>query len=227
MSTSRQSQKYQREYWEAGIAYRPPWHPVVRACVVPKLNLILERVPLRKGTRILDVGSGNGTYSYYLREHAECFAVDASMKLLRMNPCRKALADALCLPFRDGAFDVVLSACLLHHVPDPISVVAELKRVSREYVVLVEPNRANPAVALFSLLVRHERGGLRFSRAFLRRCAETNKLAVRHLCSTGMIFPNKMPRFMTGPLKVFDAEFFFGMNTILIAQKQTVRNDGD
>ncbi|MBI4832711.1 MAG: class I SAM-dependent methyltransferase, partial [Candidatus Lindowbacteria bacterium] len=200
------------------------WHPVVKACVAPKLKFITERVPLTKETRILDVGAGNGTYSYYLRQLAECFAVDSSPKLLKQNPCRKALADALRLPFKDDTFDLTIAACLLHHVPDPLPVVAELSRVSRRYVVLIEPNRANPAVALFSLLVRHERGGLAFSRAFLRRCAETRGLLVKHLFCSGMIFPNKMPEWMLPPLKVFDRNFPFGMNTVLIAEKQGVRD---
>lgn len=223
MGRRRQPDRFQAEYWESGIRYRPPWHPVVDACVSPKIKLITERVPITEETRILDVGAGNGTYSYYLQRLARCFAVDGSPKLLRQNPCRKALADALRLPFKDGLFDIVIAACLLHHVPDPFPVVAEMSRVSRRYVILIEPNRANPAVAVFSLLVRHERGGLRFSRAFLRRCAESNELCVRHLLSTGMIFPNKMPPFAIGPLKVFDINFALGMNTILIAEKRSVR----
>lgn len=198
---------------------------MVSACVGPKLKFITERVPITKETSILDVGAGNGTYSYYLQRLAPlCVAVDSSPKLLRQNPCRKALADALRLPFKDGLFDIVIAACLLHHVPDPFPVVAEMSRVSRKYVILVEPNRTNPAVAAFSLLVRHERGGLKFSRAFLRSCAESNELRVRHLLSTGMIFPNKMPRFAIAPLKVFDIDFPLGMNTILIAEKRSAQS---
>lgn len=219
MSASHIPDRFQRTYWESGIEYRPPWHPVVRACVIPKLDLIKERVPIRRETRILDVGSGNGTYSYYLKELADCVAVDSSPTLLRHNPCKKVFADALLLPFKEDMFDVVLAACLLHHVPDPVAVVAELGRVSRRHVVLIEPNRANPPQALFSLLVREERGGLRFSRAFLRRCAEQNGLRVTHVLSTGMIFPNKTPQAAIGLLRIFDRNFRLGMNSILIAEK--------
>ncbi len=219
MVKNQQPDRFQREYWGSGIHYRSPWHPVVQACVHPKLTFILERVSITKETTILDVGSGNGTYSYYLRQLGHCVAVDSSMELLKHNPCKKALADALMLPFRDRMFDVVIGACLLHHVPNPLPVVAEMCRVSRRHVVLVEPNRANPAVTLFSLLVRDERGGLKFSRTFLRHCAESNGLRVTHLLSTGMIFPNKMPRFMVEPLKIFDIDFPLGMNTILISEK--------
>lgn len=219
MVRNQQPDRFQKEYWETGIHYRPPWHPVVQACVRPKLTFITQRVPITKEMTILDVGSGNGTYSYYLQQLGQCVAVDSSVELLKHNPCKKALADALSLPFKDRMFDVVIGACLLHHVPDPLPVVAEMSRVSRRHVVLVEPNRSNPAVTLFSLLVRDERGGLKFSRAYLRRCAESNELRVTHLLSTGMIFPNKMPWFMVAPLKVFDIDFPFGMNTILIAEK--------
>jgi SAM-dependent methyltransferase len=220
VSTLRKPDKFQTEYWDSGINYRPPWHPVVRACVIPKLGFIRKNVPITRKTRILDVGSGNGTYSYHLRELADCVAVDSSPSLLRQNPCRKALADAIRLPFKDDMFDIVLAACLLHHVPDPFAVVAELKRVSRSHVILIEPNRANPPQALFSLLVREERGGLRFSRAFLARCAEANGLRVTHALSTGMIFPNKTPLAAIGLLRIFDRNFRFGMNSILIAEKR-------
>ena len=36
-----------------------------------------------------------------------------------------------------------------------------MKRVSRKYVVLLEPNRYNPLMLAFFLLVRAERGGLK------------------------------------------------------------------
>lgn len=211
---------FQKKYWESGIKYRPPWHPVVKACVSPKLKFIRERILITKDTYILDVGAGNGTYSYYLQRLAKCFAVDSSFKLLRQNTCKKNLADALYLPFKNNMFDVVISACLLHHVLDPFSVVAELSRVSCKHVILIEPNRANPVVLLFSLLVRDERGGLKYSRAFLRRCAEANGLRVTHLISTGMIFPNKMPQFAIPFVKIFDGDFPFGINTILICEKR-------
>ncbi len=53
---------------------------------------------------------------------------------------KKASADAL--PYEDGTFDLVTCQTLLIHVPDPVGVVAEMKRVLRPggTMLCVEPN---------------------------------------------------------------------------------------
>jgi ubiquinone/menaquinone biosynthesis C-methylase UbiE len=54
------------------------------------------------------------------------------------------VADASSLPFRDNAFDVVFEKDSLHHVNQPKEVLKEMRRVSRNLIVLVEGNRYNP-----------------------------------------------------------------------------------
>jgi ubiquinone/menaquinone biosynthesis C-methylase UbiE len=45
------------------------------------------------------------------------------------------------LPFADGSFDVVSEFSILHHVPQPSTVVREMLRVARRAVVIVDSNR--------------------------------------------------------------------------------------
>lgn len=56
-------------------------------------------------------------------------------KLLRgkrlVDPPYLVEGDALALPFRDGAFDVVLSVCAIEHFPDGAAALAEMARVLR------------------------------------------------------------------------------------------------
>ena len=40
-------------------------------------------------------------------------------------------ADVTALPFRSGAFDVVVAAFVVNHLPDPVAGLAELRRVTR------------------------------------------------------------------------------------------------
>jgi len=47
---------------------------------------------------------------------------------------------ALGLPFRDGAFELVLALEVLEHLPDPEAGLAELVRVSRRHVLVSVPN---------------------------------------------------------------------------------------
>src|SRR5436305_1182084 len=49
---------------------------------------------------------------------------------------RVAVADAGSLPFRDAAFDVVLSAAVIMHVPDWRQAIREMARVSKSHAVL-------------------------------------------------------------------------------------------
>lgn len=213
---------YQHQYWIHGIRYRDPSHPVVQAYIYPKVEYICSKVTLEPNMRILDVGAGNGFFTYYLSEYAQVFGIDSSPHLLQRNPCRGrlVLGDGTQLPFPDEAFDVVLCACLLHHILDPPLAVRELCRASRRYVIIVEPNRANPAQYLFSLLVSEERGGLKFSRSYLRSLADGAGLHIVACEAMGMIVPNKTPRWLVPAFKVFDRPFALGINSVLIAEKR-------
>ena len=51
----------------------------------------------------------------------------------------QASGDAL--PFADASFDAVSEFSILHHVPDPAAVVAEMLRVARRVVVIADSNR--------------------------------------------------------------------------------------
>ena len=72
---------------------------------------------------------------------------------------------------------------------------SEMRRVSRKYVVVMEPNRANPLMWLFSALVTEERAALQFSLGFLRELLEKNRLKVVEAFSHGWMVPNKTPAF--------------------------------
>ena len=50
-------------------------------------------------------------------------------------------ADALRLPFRDGAFPVVLCLEVLEHLPDPWTALEEMRRASSGYLVLSVPDQ--------------------------------------------------------------------------------------
>ena len=68
------------------------------------------------------------------------------------------------LPFRPATFDLVFEANLLHHVKNRLIVVKEMAPVSRRWVVLIEPNRYNPLMLGFGIVVAAERGLLNSTR---------------------------------------------------------------
>jgi ubiquinone/menaquinone biosynthesis C-methylase UbiE len=175
---------------------------------------------LEKGTRLLDVGCGNGFFSYYFSPICDTVGVDFSEKMLAKNPIpQKFLMDASQLSFQDMSFDVVFCHALLHHVEDIDQVLQEMRRVSRKYVVILEPNRNNPFMFLFSAVVPEERKALSFSMSYLKEKLEKNKLKVAASFSHGMTVPNKTPAVLLPLVKLLDFRQPLGMTNILIAER--------
>jgi ubiquinone/menaquinone biosynthesis C-methylase UbiE len=97
------------------------------------------------GDRVLDIGCGPGYFARMLAEtvgpHGSVVGIDAAPEMVdyarrkarRLPNCRFQTGAAQTLPFPDGAFDVVTSSLMLHHVPeeDRLTSVGEMKRVLR------------------------------------------------------------------------------------------------
>lgn len=202
-----------------GVEYRSPDHPVVRAYADPKMEFIRRNAPLTGS--ILDLGCGNGIFTQRLaRDGARVTGLDFSAHLLGQNP-HKVLTcgDAAHLPFRSDAFDMVFEANLLHHVPHVGSVLREMQRVSGKYVVLLEPNRYNPLMFAFSVVVAAERGGLKSCVRFLEREVESAGLRVAACTTTGMISQNNTPQFLLPFLRRFDRQIWWGEYIVIVAEK--------
>ncbi|MDD5623513.1 MAG: class I SAM-dependent methyltransferase [Candidatus Peribacteraceae bacterium] len=203
---------------------RHPTHPVIRAFVKPKIAYMRQWIPAPLRPTIVDVGAGNGYFSYWLQEWGEVTAVDYSNVILELNPVpRKLVMDARALTFPENMFDISFCNAVLHHVPRPerAQVVAEMTRVCRKYVILCEPNRWNPLMAGLSLWKKEERGGLDFSLRYLRSLAEGAGLRVLAAVSWGLLTPNRLPlaRFFLPFLNPFERPLPCGVTNIVIAEK--------
>lgn len=213
---------FQKDYWERKSLEdrRPPEHPVVRQYALSKIEQIRRYVPLDKNTRLLDVGCGNGFFSHSFSQICDTVGVDYSEKMLAKNPIpQKLLMEAGHLSFQDFAFDVVFCHALLHHVEDMDKVLLEMRRVTRKYVVVMEPNRNNPLMFLFSALVPEERRALKFSMEFLKGKMAQNGLRVTAAFSHGTTVPNKTPAFLLPLMRLLDFNYPLGMTNILIAER--------
>lgn len=117
------------------------------------LEYILGLMRTLRLRTLLDVGTGTGRSLRFMAERTSEIAtvgVDPVEALLRQ--ARKSgegdasgfplvAGGAEQLPFRDGAFDAVCATGMLHHVPSPGPVVAEMLRVARSAVFLSDSNR--------------------------------------------------------------------------------------
>ncbi|MBI4538174.1 MAG: class I SAM-dependent methyltransferase [Gemmatimonadetes bacterium] len=209
----------ERRYWENQQERRAPSDPIIAAFAEPKLDFVLKHVELGDSSRILDVGCGNGFFTYYLERLGRTVGVDFARSMLTQNPCpRLVQGTAFGLPFRDRAFDLVFCSNLLHHVSDPVAVVGEMKRVSAKYVVIHESNRNNPAILALGILKREERRSLRFSPSFLLAIARQAGLQVVAWQSMGFVTPNRMPRPIAMLAGKFNFPSFMGAYSVLVAE---------
>jgi SAM-dependent methyltransferase len=115
------------------------------------LTVRYDRLGLRAGQRLLDVGCGGGRHALEaMRRGAVAAALDSDRHEVQTAAAWMAamleedkdtansggqghavVGDARALPFPDACFDKVIAAEVLEHVPDDAAVMAELARVLR------------------------------------------------------------------------------------------------
>jgi ubiquinone/menaquinone biosynthesis C-methylase UbiE len=186
----------QAQYWEheEGM-YRPYDHEVALGFAEQRARYVRSVLPLSEVRSAVDVGAGNGMSTYCLEGDIEqIVSTDLSRRLLNSNPARiRMRTDAYRLPFRDKSVDMAYAWELLHHVDTPRRVLAEMKRISRRYVLIFEPNRWNPAQVAFALLHKPDRMCLRNTRSYLVAEAEAAGLELIHHATVGWFTPNVPP----------------------------------
>jgi len=133
------------------------------------------------GERVLDLAAGTGTSSLiFTAAGADCVACDFSLGMLQAGRARGVRGgaeppreqggsggdrsprgstsfvggDALRLPFRDGAFDVVTISFGLRNVADPAAALAEMHRVTRPGGRLVVCEFSTITIAPVDMLYR-------------------------------------------------------------------------
>lgn len=103
-----------------------------------------------EATSVLDVGAGTGRAIELLGAAlpgVKLVGVEPSAALRSVGHAKGISPDVLihgsgeALPFADGAFDFVIETGMLHHVPEPDKVVAEMLRVARRGVMISDSNK--------------------------------------------------------------------------------------
>jgi ubiquinone/menaquinone biosynthesis C-methylase UbiE len=114
-----------------------------------RLVLTRSHVPL-EGNRILDAGCGVGAFVERLREFSpdvQGFDIERESVLRGIEDVPGlSVAVAEHLPYRDGAFDVILMHEVLEHVEDDLASLREMRRVLAPggRLVVFCPNRLYP-----------------------------------------------------------------------------------
>jgi len=124
---------------------------------------------------ILDYGCGPGTFSIKLSKLTKnnVHSVDISKKFLEecekskkkynSNNIKTLLIEENKLPFNNDYFDKVLLFDVIHHLEEPEETLKEIYRVLKKNgkIIIYEPNKLNPLIALMHLIDPIERGLLK------------------------------------------------------------------
>lgn len=132
----------------------------------PRIKHAIETMHIKPGDRVLDVGVGTGLSLPLYPSYCTVTGIDLSTDML--NEARKKVErnclkhvtilemDASNLVFEDNTFDHVISTHVISVVPDPVKVIAEMKRVCKKNgsIVLVNHFQSpNKYLAKFDELI--------------------------------------------------------------------------
>jgi SAM-dependent methyltransferase len=105
----------------------------------PIYSIIRDFIIKNKVRTVLDVGCGPGRLLDDIHDICAAEGLDSSEDLLQR--CREKgykvrKGNAIGLPYKDLAFDLVVAKDLVEHVADNVRLVRELKRVAKKFIFL-------------------------------------------------------------------------------------------
>ena len=95
---------------------------------------------------VLDVGCGTGIITKKIKKSLNVEIVSCDIDTDRLSIASKffgeklVTADITDLPFKDSSFDVVIALEIIEHLNDVNAAISEIKRVSKNYVIITVPN---------------------------------------------------------------------------------------
>lgn len=110
--------------------------------VIKRAEKLLNFVEVKENQRFLEVGCGSGAVSKHIAENyhlnttgtdLDADQIELALESVENVPNIRFLkADATKLPFKDNDFDIVLSFGVMHHIPNWLEALEEIKRVLKK-----------------------------------------------------------------------------------------------
>jgi len=101
-----------------------------------RFKLARIRKHLKRGERLLDIGTGPGSVCLLLGEEGyDVTPLDVRDRTLTRE-VEPVIYDGSTLPFQEGSFDTALVLTVLHHTEDPHGILLEAKRVSGKIIII-------------------------------------------------------------------------------------------
>ena len=164
-------------FWDRVARFYDLSHWTNREVNTAAASRVAVLVPI--GARVLDCAAGTGEFSLAVAEKAEsvlCTDQSAAMLEQARKKARKrrrdnisfALRNITALPDRDGSYDAVIAANVLHLLPEPEIAVRELWRVAAPGGRLILPTylQGKTGAAYGSMIKIYQGVGFHYEHAF-------------------------------------------------------------
>lgn len=122
-------------------------------------EIVLEMLDF-SDKRVLDMGSGDGTYTIELFDKGKpaliqgvdvaSQAIEIATKKVENRNVTFSVSNVYRLPYSDDSFDIAHLRGLLHHASNPLDIIREAFRIAPVLIIL-EGNGYNPMLKLFEL----------------------------------------------------------------------------
>ncbi len=142
---------------KTNFIYEQYWHDRIRKSLdddmpggIPNEIFVTASAALQGGDRVLDIGSGDGSLSLYIKDKFRRFCgAEISEKAARVAQKHGNLLSLMdlnvSLSYKDNIFDAVTCLEVIEHLFDPYHLISEMYRVLRPggQLVLTTPNIRN------------------------------------------------------------------------------------
>lgn len=126
------------------------------------IKKITDKIKLNKSSKIIDIGCGSGKSLSYFREFGFKNSIGIDFSLNALKNCRVRgfkinkdvfLMDATKTKFKSNSFDLVFAEGLLEHYKNFMALAREFSRLSRRYILIVQPDHFTLTGKLLNILV--------------------------------------------------------------------------
>lgn len=131
---------------------------------LPRLKLGIEKLGIREGDKILEIGTGTGLSLPFYPPYCQVFAVDITRKMLerakekvakyRLSHVTLWEMDGENLTFRDDVFDHTVLPFVVNVVPHPKALFDEVRRVTKTHGKILIINHFSNGSGILSRLER-------------------------------------------------------------------------
>lgn len=211
------------DYFRLHLSEIPAFRALIRAV---ECKLLAE---VEMAEPVLDIGCGDGTFAQILGGGRWTVGIDTWADGVRQSRARRAYHQVIAasgtrLPFADGAFQTVVSNCVLEHIPDVDAVVREASRVVRPggRFALTVPSQFFPEMLFWSAFFRRvglKRLGVAYGAWFNRHsrhyhCDSPEQWRVR-LEGAGFAVERWQYYLSDGALRAIDLAHYYGIPSLV------------